>query len=158
MKYLLILSIIFFAGCNSGNNSVKENNGSRTIEEINAAPEKVLIDTKHYIITADIWRDLMPSIDTSHNGIILKVILKTEDSSDIDTNLTVKNVWVIKNKDFWEAEIKSSTIVQPGVMEINASNGPKWKPREKVNVVLEIHKFRSGYLLQVKNVNINAVY
>ncbi len=158
MKYLSILIIILISGCSSGNKSVKENNGSRTIEVLNAAPEKVLIDTKNYILTVDVWRDLMPSIDTSHKGIILSAKLKTEDGSYIDTNLTVKKAWVVKKKDFWEAEIKSSTVVQPGVMEINASNGPKWKPQEKVNVVLEIHKFRSVYLLQIKNVIINAVY
>lgn len=158
MKYLLVLIIVLFAGCSSGKVQNKENDSSRILEELNASPEKVLIDTKNYIITADIWRDLMPSIDTSRKGIILSAKLKTEDGSEIDTNLTVKKAWVVKNKDFWETEIKSSSIVQPGVMVVNASNGPKWKPQEKVNVILEIHKFRSVYLLQVKNVIINAVY
>jgi hypothetical protein len=158
MKYLSILLIILIAGCNSGKHTTNENNSSRSIEELDAAPEKILIDTKNYILSADVWRDLMPRIDKNKSGLFLIAKLKTEDGTDIAENLIVKKAWIVRNKDIWEIDSVTSNVLQEGVMEIKASNGPQWKPQEKVNVIIEIHRFRSVYLLQAKNILINAVY
>jgi hypothetical protein len=158
MKYFIILLTALIAGCSTGKIQDNKNNSSRSAEELDAAPEKVLIDAKNYNLSADVWRDLMPSIEKNKKGLFVSAKLKTEDGSDLAENLIVKKIWVIKNKEVWEFDSLTVNPLQQGIMEIKASNGPEWETHEMVNIIIEIHQFRSVFLLQLRNVAISAVY
>lgn len=159
MKYFSYIFLIFvlFAGCSS---SDKTNNElSRDIDDLKSVPNEILIEGKTYSLEVYIWRDFMPSTDsTLSRGLMASIKIKTVDGSEIPVSLSVRKLWILNKKDVWETKPVRTNLLSPDVFEVFASGGPEWDKGTKTDAVVEIKLKNHVKLLGIKNQEIQAVY
>ncbi len=159
MKRLNLVFIFFLiaAGCSTSNNHRIEL--SRDVNDLKSAPDEILIESKSYTLEAYIWRDFMPSTDSTLNrGLMASVKIKTADGSEIPVSLNVLMLWILNKNNVWETKPVRTNLLSPDIFEVFISGGPAWDKGIKTDVVVEIKLNNKIKLLGIKNQEIHAVY
>lgn len=159
MKYIIIILLFtLITGCNAGKKDTTTDSG-KSLSELNAAPERVNIDGKIYVIEPYVWRDLMPVINPKDKkGLLLSIKVISKDGTPVNEKIKAFTAWVINKTDIWETPVAQTELKEQTFIEFYAGNGPNWKPETRVNVVIEIELNNNKYLLQAKDQIIQAVY
>lgn len=159
MKYISYIFLIFilFAGCSSSEKT--GNKLSRDIEELKSAPNEIILDGKSFFLEAYIWRNLMPSPDSSLNrSIMASIKIISADGSEISDSLEVVKLWMINKNSVWETKSVRATLLSPDLLELYVSGGPVWDKGIKIDAVVETKFKNQVKLLGIKNQEIHAVY
>jgi hypothetical protein len=159
MKYISYIFLIFvlFAGCSSSNKT--KNELSRDIDDLKSAPLEITLENQTYYLDAYIWRDFMPSTDSSLNrGLMALINVRTADGAEIPASLTAGKVWILYKNDVWETKPVKSVFRAADILEVYASRGPEWDKGVNTDVVIEIKLNNKTKLLGIKNQEIHAVY
>jgi hypothetical protein len=159
MKYFnfLFLLLILFTGCSTSNNHRIEL--SRDVNDLKSAPNEIIIESKSYSLEAYIWRDFIPSTDSTLNrGLMAVIKIKTVDSSEIPVSLNVSLLWILNKNNVWETKPVRTNLLSPDIFEVFISGGPAWDKGIKTDVVVEIKHNNKIKLLGIKNQEIHTVY
>jgi hypothetical protein len=153
----IFLLLILLAGCTS---SYKSNNElSRDIDELKSAPPEIALENQTYYLDAYIWRDFMPSTDsTLSRGLMAVINVRTADGAEIPASLTLGKVWILYKNDVWETKPVKTNFRAADILEVYASRGPEWDKGAKTDIVIEIKLNNKTKLLGIKNQEIHAVY
>ena len=113
---------------------------SKSISELQAAPTQITIAGRSYKIEAFVWRDFMPISPPDGKSMIASIKLIAEDGNSVPSNLVPDKLWVIKTDDeqVWEINFTDPPRLSGGTVEIVARNGPKWEPGTDIDVVVQL--------------------
>lgn len=128
-----------------------------SLQNLLAAPEKIVINGSEYVLETNLWRDFMPSSPPDGKPLIALIKVKTPETSTISPEINATRLWIVNNKEIWETEFSDEERpVAKDILEKVARNGPKWSPGITVDVVVRVIDSRSGgeYLLRASDQNI----
>ena len=128
------------------------------IQDLQAAPEKIMINRTEYTLETYLQRDFMPICPPDGRPLIAVIKVKAPGETAISSKIDATRLWVVKGKEVWETEFASeegSTIGD--TLKKIARDGPKWEPGISVDVVVRIIDLKSGrdYLLRASNQDIH---
>ncbi|MDH5368691.1 MAG: hypothetical protein OEW99_01610 [Gammaproteobacteria bacterium] len=111
---------------------------SKTIAELNAAPEEIFIDGQNYNLSTYLWRDFMPPSTGSDLMTVIKV--SERNLLTIPDNISVTYLWVINGTEVWSTEFtdEAGAGTPAYVIEKIARGGPKWDTGINVDVIVQI--------------------
>ena len=137
---------------------------SVSIKDLRSAPTEVVLDGRSLSLSADLWRDFMPSLPPMIDGKPMIAVLKvaTSDKKPFPSGVRLDRAWVLFGEQMWEisefrAQVKGTpqnkdswiNCADSPVCEVVAREGPKWGPAVFVDVVVRLtDKEGRHYLLQ----------
>ena len=99
------------------------------LSELQAAPTSLVVNDRTVPVTAEIWRDLMPSVIPQ--GSPLAVLFHLPDDAPA---VTVTRLWVVLGNQVWPGTASRATASTTWV----ARNGPQWPEHASTDVIAEI--------------------
>lgn len=132
-----------------------------SLQDLQAAPEKIEIGGSEYTLETYLWRDFMPISPPDGKPLIARVKIKAPGETAISSKIDATRLWVVKGKEIWETEFTNEERPTAGdTLEKVGRNGPKWGPRISVDVVVKVIDLKSGknYLLRASNQGIYGTY
>ena len=142
MKKLVVLTLLTLSitlGCAKEDPVSPPMRGSivEPTDELITAPTSLVIE-KTLTLTADIWRDFMPSTMPGGKRMIAVFHVVTADSSEFPRGVTADSAWVIFGDKAWWTPVSEERPRAPdsATLEVVAREGPKWGPDVLVDAVL----------------------
>lgn len=126
--------------------------------ELKKAQETISIDGKHLLLTANLWRDFMPSVGTSDNSMQAAVKVACSNKIPLPGNLEIIRLMVVNGDSVWVASIESSGRSDQKIIQADVKGGPEWNIGDKTDVVVELGDGNHIYYLRKRNVIIEATY
>jgi hypothetical protein len=129
-----------------------------SLQNLQTAPEKVLINGNEYTLETYLWRDFMPISPPDGKPLIAIVKVKSPRETAISSKIDATRLWVVKGKEIWETEFTSEERSTAGdTLEKVSRNGPKWGPRITVDVIVKVIDLKNNkeYLLKASNQDIH---
>ena len=120
--------------------------------ELKKAQETISIDGKDLLLTANLWRDFMPSIGKPDNSMRAAVKVTCSNKIPLPENLEIVRLMVVKGDSVWVAKIENSDISDQQIIEAGTKGGPEWKVDDKADVVVELNDGNHIYYLRKANV------
>ena len=99
------------------------------LSELQAAPTRLVVNDRPVPVTAEIWRDLMPSV--TPQGSPLAVLLHLPEDAP---TVTVTRLWVVLGNQVWFGTASRATASTTWV----ARNGPEWPEHASTDVIADI--------------------
>lgn len=124
------------------------------IDTLLSAPEQVEIDGRKYVLETSMWRDFMPFSPPDGKPLIAIIWVTATDSLTFPSSVDVCRLWVIKDKEVWEARFSGEQrgSYDDFKLEKVARDGPKWGPKIEVDVVVKlVDRGKKTYLLKASN-------
>jgi hypothetical protein len=127
-----------------------------SINELRKAPAKVVLDGRSLSLSAYVWRDFMPSVQSMIDGKPMIAVFKvaTSDKKSFPSGIRIERAWVLFGEQMWETSDFREQIGGPAnnkdssekwincsdatVCEAVARGGPKWGPGVFVDVVVRL--------------------
>jgi len=111
-----------------------------SLNRLLSAPEQINMGDYDLRLETFLWRDFMPMVDTSGNGLIALIDVIATDSSDIASFLEADTIWVIDGETIWQAPLyEEGGLHFPNyLIRRIARQGPYWEPHINVDVVVRI--------------------
>jgi hypothetical protein len=156
-KAVIIISVIAATMAALGGCASRLTPSLGSLQDLQAAPEKVEINGSEYTLETDLWRDVMPIAPPDGKPLIAIVKVKSPGETAISSKIDATRLWVIKGKEIWETEFTDEERSTVGdTLEKVGRNGPKWGPGVHVDVVVNVIDLKSGknYLLRAPNQDI----
>ncbi len=165
IRYFLIFALVFaLLGC--------INNIDNDDEAVIVDPEFVsdlmsnsydtlTIDSKRYILEADLWRDFMPPTPEDGRPMVSINWLVNLDSIQVPSNLDMTKQYVILNDSIWISDYSDETRrTYDYKLENISRNGPKWGPNVEVDVISKITDSTTDtvYFIKAENIIIGATF
>jgi hypothetical protein len=128
-----------------------------SLQKLEVAPEKIIINGGDYTLETYLWRDFMPISPPDGKPLIAVVKIKSSGKMNVSSEITATRMWVVNGKEIWETEF---TDEQPSAtsdtLEKVGRSGPKWGPGIPVDVIVKVIDLKSGkdYLLKASDQNI----
>lgn len=152
VRYFSLSVLLFVAGCSSST-------GHRNIDELKSAPKSLNLGGNIYTLEASVWRDLMPTIDTSLNkGINVSLKLSVAGNFPQGDSMKVQKIYLLNKDSMCEIDSLVMNISGGKMKEITARNGLPWEPGSKVTAVLEFKYAGKNKLISSGETEIKAVY
>lgn len=126
--------------------------------ELKMAQENISIDGKHLTLTANLWRDFMPSIGEADNSMHAVVKVACSNRIPIPQTLKLTRLMVVKGDSVWVVNIENSERSDQQLIQAGAKYGPEWSVGEKVDVVVEIYDGIHTYYLRKGEVSVEATH
>lgn len=129
-----------------------------SLQDLQAAPEKVEINGSEYTLETYLWRDFMPISPPDGKPLSAVIRIKDPGGTAISSKIDATRLWVVKGKEIWETEFTNEKRSGLGdTLEKIGRAGPKWGPGINVDVVVKVVDLKSGknYLLKAANQGIH---
>lgn len=126
-----------------------------SLQNLQAAPEKIVINNSEYTLSTFLWRDFMPLMYSNGGSSLMTIVeIKSPGKTTISSEIDATRLWIVKGKEIWEAGLTEETRFTTGdtLGKINRS-GPRWGPEITVDVIVRVIDLKSGkeYLLKAPN-------
>ena len=160
--FIALISFMLLSSCEKdGLNNIRED--KELIRDLNnEATTSLSIDSRSYFLDAFLWRDFMPVTPPNGSPLIAINWLINGDSITIPDNIVMIKQYVIYNDSVWIADYEDnkSPSSPPYRLEKMSTNGPKWGPGVRVDVISKIldTKTNHDYYLKFSQVLIGATY
>jgi hypothetical protein len=125
-----------------------------SLQDLQAAPEKIEINGTEYTLETYLQRDFMPICPPDGRPLVALVKVKAPGETAISSKIDATRLWVVNGVEIWETELASKEGPTTGdTLEKVGRDGPKWEPEITVAVVVRIMDLKSGksYLLKASN-------
>lgn len=126
--------------------------------ELKKCQETISIDGKELVLSADLWRDFMPSVGAADNALHAAVKVTCSDKIPLPEKLTVTRLMVVKGDSVWVADINNSERSDQQILLAGAKGGPEWKVEDKAEVIIELYDGKQIYSLRKSGVRIKATH
>jgi len=129
-----------------------------SLQDLQAAPERIVINGSEYTLETYLWRDFMPVSPPDGQPLVAVVKVKSPGETAVSSKIDATRLWVVKGKEIWETEFTNEQRSTVGdTLEKVGRNGPKWGPRITVDVIVKVIDLRNNkeYLLKAPNQDIN---
>ena len=104
-------------------------------------PESVVVNGGTLTLEAEAWRNQMPGPGgpgANDTGLFLVVRLRRP-NLPLDAGVHADSAWVVNGAATWATGLsEQSRDAAAGVLEANAQGGPRWEPKTRVDVVVEV--------------------
>lgn len=102
-------------------------------------PAQVRVGGRDLTLEAWLWRDFMPSTPPGGRPLAAVLRVKTVDGGPFPADVSADQVRVVYGDQVWTATpLALANVMPPGVLEVRASDGPKWGPGVNVNVAVRL--------------------
>jgi hypothetical protein len=164
IKLLYIVPFLFMVtemvGCEEKSIDNNVSLDKKLISELsNKALDTLLIDSKKYVLAAELWRDFQPISPSGGKALISINWLICTDSVKIPNNIDLIKQYVIYEDFIWSPNYENKVIFDEPEFKIKkiSRNGPKWEPKIYVDVISKIHDSNTNkdYFLKLNNVHID---
>lgn len=125
------------------------------IDALQKSPTQLKLDsTTSLALEVTLWRDFMPISPEDGKPMFALVKLFTVDSTVLPSNINIDKLWVINDREVWEADLVTVSI-DDQIFQITkrASGGPKWEPKIYVEAVVRI-VLKDSTKMYLKNENV----
>jgi hypothetical protein len=158
-KCLAIIVLFLICGCEDrdGNSFVPP---TMPIQLLLAAPETIKVDGRVLTLTADLWRDFMPSTDHGdHSQLIALVHIEATGTAQLPTSISSDAIWIVNGNEVWKSYFSDEQVLpaKPNRISRIARDGPHWDGYVEV-IVRVLDSMGKGYLLRASHQQINKVY
>ena len=129
-----------------------------SLQNLEAAPEKIMVNGSEYALETYLWRDFMPISPPDGKPLIAVVKIQSPGKTAVPSKIDATRMWVVKGKEIWETEFTNEQRSTTGdTLEKVGRSGPKWGPGISVDVIVKVIDLKSGkdYLLKASNQDIH---
>ena len=129
-----------------------------SLQNLEAAPEKITINNSEYTLETYLGRDFMPISPPDGKPLIAIVKIQSPGKTTVPSEIDATLMWVVKDKEIWETEFTNEQRSTAGdTLEKLGHSGPKWGPGISVDVIVKVIDLKSGkdYLLKASNQDIH---
>jgi hypothetical protein len=154
---LVVVSVLFLVACGAAPPTAPH---SVPPPDLRSAPTSAVIGGSSVTMAASLSRDFMPISppDGRPLGGVLRI--RTEDGSNIPTDVTADMVWVLHFSETWGTSVTPAIRRSASpVYEVSFADGPKWAPGDTVDVVVRLRDAAGKVaLLRAPQQTIGATY
>lgn len=137
ISLVLLLLLYVLAGCSSSKRVMPF-----TVEQLQAAPDTVVIAGQKMVLQTYLWRDFMPNSPPDGKPLNASIFVIPADGLAIKTNFDADKIWVVFRKQVWSATLQGvgNNLPPAGLsrLEKTVGGGPKWQPGSRVTVVVRL--------------------
>ena len=158
LAIVLVGVTIYFIFVQKTPNVTPLKSSTTSLQDLRAAPEKVVIQDSEYALETYLWRDFMPISPPDGKPLIASVKVKPRVEITGTSKIGVTRLWVIKGEEIWETEFTDEESAT--ALEKVGRGGPKWGPGITVDVVVRVIDLKSDeeYLLKASKQEIRGTY
>jgi len=156
--FILSAFVICGAGCDKTLPEDGVSTDAKLAKAFQKTPQTIVIDGKTLTLSAELWRDFMPSIGKEERSMRAAVSISAEEGMALPRGLSFNRMVVLKGDSIWVQTIANSERSDEIRLKANTTGGPEWQPETEADVVVEFLHDDKSYKLRQNSVQIRATY
>lgn len=126
--------------------------------ELKKTQETITLDGKTLTLTANLWRDFMPSIGKADNSMQATVKVACENKIPLPEDLKIVRLMTVMGDSVWVTNVQESDKFNQQALQAGAKGGPEWEVGATADVIVELDVGERTYYLRKQNVRIEATH
>ena len=130
---LLATALAFWTGCSSNNHARKEITDNSAIKN---APLSPGIGGVRLELSCFLWRDFQPNSPPNGKPLRASVNIRAGNGQNLPAAVQPTKLYLVSGEKIWQGPLRIERA-SPQIISASASNGPKWDPGTRVDVIVE---------------------